>query len=88
LIIFLVLSVTDVLIGVRMAVATEEMNSVRSEASARLNDLKRIEDRLESDIDVYNRHIDDYQRAVETRRVALQQVRNEIRNLELAFKWF
>jgi hypothetical protein len=88
LIIFVVLLVTCVLIGDEMAVATVEMDSVKSEASRRLNDLKHIEDRLESDIDVYNQHIDDYQRAVEARRVALQQVRNEIRNLELAFKWF
>lgn len=87
LLLSVLLAVTSALMWIKMAVATEELDSVKTEASRRLTDLKRIEDRLQSDIDIYDRQIAEYQRAIEARRVALQQVHNEIKNIQIAFRW-
>lgn len=72
----------------KVATATENADAVRSEAVRRLDDLLRTEDRLIADIQVYNRQMEEYQRAIDAKRVALQQVRHEIKNIQIAFRWF
>jgi hypothetical protein len=77
-----------VLIEVKIASASEEVDSVRNEADRRLTDLRRVQDRLSGDIDICNQQIAEYQRIAESKRAALVQVRSEIRNIQLASKWF
>ncbi len=69
------------------ASATDELDAARLDASHRLTDLKRAEDRLSGDIDICNQQIAAYQHIAETKRTALQQVQYEIRTIQVAFKF-
>jgi len=88
LLVSLALSISCAIFAVKIATATEEFDAVKSEASKRLSNLKSVEDRLQADIDQYNHHIEECEKAIAARRSALQQVRNEIRSIQIAFKWF
>jgi len=73
--------------SLHLACADDSQQALSAAAGRRLADLKLAENKLLTDIDICHRQIDSYQKILDSRQTDLQEVRDNIRSIEVAFRW-